>query len=280
VLTDPDGVRGEATRQVTVRTRAEPMPAVDGRTFHVCPHPFKGEKLQPAFEGLMCVYNLSCSGTDYFDGGPPPRARRRHPAGACPCLQVQPRREKPIVIKAAGDGEVVFDGAGNFALFDVRAADYTYFEGLTFRNTEYGILAGRRFLLGAKGLTVKHSRFEQVGAGVWTNFSGSSNFYIADHVFLGRDDPDHVIGWSGAIWEPFNGVDGQRFPPPMASYVASRSTATGTSSPTTTWRTSMTASTSKPTATRTALRRTAGRRIRHGRTDTGGRWRSTSITTS
>ena len=31
--------------------------------------------------------------------------------------------ERPIVIKAAGDGEVVFDGNGNFALFNVMAAD-------------------------------------------------------------------------------------------------------------------------------------------------------------
>ena len=41
--------------------------------------------------------------------------------------------EMPIAIKAAGDGEAIFDGDGNFALFDVKAADYTYFEGLTFR---------------------------------------------------------------------------------------------------------------------------------------------------
>ena len=242
VLTDPDGVRGEATKQVTVRTRAEPMPSADGRTFHVYPHGFKGEKLQPAFEGLMCAYNLSCSGTDYSTAGRPrvragdtvlvdaglykynryeyttnPSVNSTEPLDGTYYLTADGTAERPIAIKAAGDGEVVFDGAGNFALFDVRAADYTYFEGLTFRNAEYGILAGTQFLLGAKGLTVKHSRFEQVGAGVWTNFSGSSNFYIADNVFMGRDDPDHVIGWSGAIWEPFNGVDGQRFPPPMAS---------------------------------------------------------------
>ena len=37
--------------------------------------------------------------------------------------------EKPIVIKAAGDGEVIIDGRGNFNLFNVKAADYNYFEG-------------------------------------------------------------------------------------------------------------------------------------------------------
>ena len=56
--------------------------------------------------------------------------------------------------------------------------------------------------------------------GVFTNYSGSSNFYIADNYFIGRDDPNHVIGWSGNFWAPFNGVDGQKFPPVMASYMA------------------------------------------------------------
>ena len=83
-----------------------------------------------------------------------------------------------------------------------------------------GILAGTQFLLGATGLTVKRSRFEQVGSGIFTNWSGSSNFYIADSTFIGRNDPDHVIGWAGEFWAPFNGVDGQKFPPAMASYVA------------------------------------------------------------
>ena len=128
--------------------------------------------------------------------------------------------ERPIAIKAAGDGEAIFDGAGNFALFDVRAADYTYFEGLTFRNAEIAILAGTQFIAGAKGLTVKRSRFENVGAGVFTNYSGSSNFYIADNSFIGRNDPNHLIGWAGDFWTQFNGVDGQKFPPVMASYVA------------------------------------------------------------
>jgi hypothetical protein len=59
-----------------------------------------------------------------------------------------------------------------------------------------------------------------VGSGIFTNYSGSSNFYIADNYFIGRDDPDHLIGWSGAFWAPFNGVGGQKFPPVMASYLA------------------------------------------------------------
>ena len=231
---------------VTVRTRAEPMPARDGRTFHVYPHGFTRREGAAGVRRTDVRVQPVLLGHRLRDDRTAAREAGRHAPGARRPLQVQPlrvhdepvgqqhrsrstarttsrptaRAERPIAIKAAGDGEVIFDGNGNFALFDVRAADYTYFEGITFRNAEYGILAGTQFLLGSKGLTVKRSRFENVGAGVWTNYSGSSNFYIADNVFIGRDDPDHVIGWSGAMWQPFNGVDGQKFPPAMASYVA------------------------------------------------------------
>src|SRR5687767_360562 len=42
VLADPDGVRGESRRVVTVSTRPEPKPYEGGRVFHVYPHGFKG----------------------------------------------------------------------------------------------------------------------------------------------------------------------------------------------------------------------------------------------
>jgi hypothetical protein len=82
------------------------------------------------------------------------------------------------------------------------------------------ILAGTQFIAGAKGLTVKSSRFDDVGAGVFTNYSGSSGFYIADNTFIGRNDPNHLIGWTGDFWTKFAGVNGQKFPPAMSSYVA------------------------------------------------------------
>ena len=128
--------------------------------------------------------------------------------------------DKPIAIKAAGDGDVILDGRGNFALFNVMAANYNYFEGLTFRNTDIAIWAGRQFIAGSKGLSVKRCRFEDVGMGVFSNYSGSSDFYIADSTFIGRDDPNHLLGWSGDFWRQVAGADGQAFPPTMASYVA------------------------------------------------------------
>ena len=59
------------------------------------------------------------------------------------------------------------------------------------------IFAGQKEVLGAVGLTVKNCRFENVGFGVWTEYAGSSDFYIADNLFLGRDDRFRLIGWTG-----------------------------------------------------------------------------------
>ena len=246
VMSDPDGVRGESRRVVTVRTRPEPQPYEGGRVFHVYPHGFKGQKIEPSFEGLMCAYNYSCAGTDWATAGRP-RVRpgdtilvhagtykynryeytndaavnRTEPLDGTYYLTAKGTPEMPIAIKGAGDGPAIFDGSGNFAVFDVRAADYTYFEGVTIRNAEYGILAGTQFIAGSKGLTVKKSRFENVGSGIFSNYAGSSNFYIADNWFYGRNDPNHLIGWAGPqLWGRFNGVDGQIFPPKMASYIA------------------------------------------------------------
>ncbi len=250
VLSDPDGIGGaasNATKIVTVRTRPEPMPAPGGAVYHVYPPTYTGPKLQPAFEGIMCAYNYYCGAGDTAPTGRP-RVKPGdtvlvHAGVYAPhyefygnqrtvnttttfegtyYLTADGTPEKPIVIKAAGDGEVVLDGRGNFTLFNTKAADYNYIEGITFRNTDIAIWAGTQFIAGGKGLTVKHCRFENVGLGIFTNYSGSSDFYIADNTFLGRNDPDHLIGWTGAFWQQFGGVDGQQFPPVMASYTAVR----------------------------------------------------------
>src|SRR5437016_11483211 len=244
VLSDPDGVQGAAEKTVTVRTRPEPKPYAGGRTLHVYPHGFKGAKIQPAFEGLLCAYYLTCAGTDWATASRPrvqpgdtilvhaglykydrfiytnDLSISTVPFDGTYYLTASGTPEKPIAIKAAGDGDAIFDGNGAFNLFNVKAGNYTYFEGLTIRNTEIAIWAGTQFIEGSKGLTVKHCRFEEIGMGVYTNYSGSNNFYIADNYFIGRNDAKHLIAWSGNFWAQFAGVEGQVFPPKMASYIA------------------------------------------------------------
>jgi hypothetical protein len=251
VLSDPDGLIGQSgttiTRTALVRTRAEPKPFAGGRVFHVYPPDFKGKRLEPAFDGLMCAYNYYCGGGDTVTAGRP-RVKpgdtilvhagvyKYHPEfytgdrainATTPFegtyyLTASGTPDKPIAIKGAGDGDVVFDGNGNFNLFNVKAASYNYFEGVTIRNTDIAIWAGTQFIAGSKGLAVKKCRFENVNLGIFTNYSGSSDFYIADNSFFGRDDSKHLIGWNGPFWAQFNGVEGQKFPPVLASYTAVR----------------------------------------------------------
>ncbi|MCC6540152.1 MAG: hypothetical protein IT162_21570 [Bryobacterales bacterium] len=249
-LSDPDGAigsgKGPVTKTVTVRTRPEPRPSTGGRVFHVYPPGYKGPMQEPAFDALMCAYNYTCGGGDTVAAARP-RVRpgdtilvhagtykyrpeyygdrtlnATTPFEGTYYLTASGTPDQPIAIKGAGDGEAIFDGNGNFNLFNLKAANYNYLEGITIRNTGIAIWAGTQFQSGSKGLTVKRCRFQDVGLGVYTNYSGSSNFYIADSTFIGRNDPHHLLGWAGSFWAQFKGVEGQEYPPTIASYTAVR----------------------------------------------------------
>jgi hypothetical protein len=235
-MADPDGVTGAVERRIEARTRPVPVAASDGRTFHVYPQGYQGERQQPAFNGLLGAFNMGASHSDWFNSYLPrvqpgdvivvhaglyKDTRYRYGGGIGTLfdgtyyLTASGTAQRPIVIRAAGDGPVIFDGDGNAVLFDVTAASHIHFEGLTFRNTEVAILAGRKRIIGSSGLVVKRSRFENVGIGINTDWSGSKDFYIADNVFVGRQIPDHLMGWIGRTWQQF-----PDFPVAMRSNVA------------------------------------------------------------
>jgi hypothetical protein len=223
-IQDPDGVNGEAEKNITVRTRAEPQPASDGRIFHVYPPGYNGPREEPGFSGLLEAYYMASLGGDWSRASPP-RVRpgdmikvhaglylSKHDhysheinSGFTTCcgtpwdgtyyLTQDGTQERPISIVAAGDGEVIFDGDDNTVLFNLMGATYHYFEGITFRNTDTAIEAGMKDIAGAKGITVKHCRFENIGTAVHSDWSGSSGFYIADNDMLGREDLDYVFTW-------------------------------------------------------------------------------------
>lgn len=219
-LNDPDGMSGQAEHIVRVKTRGEPQPFAKGRLLHVYPPDHKGPRQEPNFASLLEAYygaglgdwsvvwerRVQPGDTILMHAGlyRPERLNYVDPMMApfdgLISLTLKGTPEKPITIKAAGDGEVVFDGAGNHTMFDLMASRYHIFEGLTIRNTDVGILAGRKEVLGAVGLTVRNCRFEQVGFGVWTEYAGSSDFTITDNLFLGRDDRFRLIGWTGPLW--------------------------------------------------------------------------------
>jgi len=236
-LTDPDGVSGRTERIVKARTRAEPMPAAGGAVYHVYPRDWKGPKQQPAFSNLLEAYNMGANGADFVNSFQPrvkpgdvilvhaglyKDNRRLYAApgnstlfDGTMYLTASGTAAKPIVIKAAGDGEVIFDGSGAAVLFDLQAANYNYVEGVTVRNADVAFMLGHKRIGGAVGFTLKHSKLVDVGRGVFTDWGGARDFYIADNTFVGRNDPTRLMGWIGRTWQGRPG-----FPQPLLSEYA------------------------------------------------------------
>jgi hypothetical protein len=222
VMADPDGVSGRAERIVTVRTRAEPMPAAGGHVYHVYPPDYKGQRQEPAFTGLLAAYYTGSSHSDNFNTYPArvqpgdtilvhaglyKDNRYRYGGGLGTVssgtyfLTQSGTADKPIVIKGAGDGDAIFDGDGAYNLFNVMAANYNYFEGLTVRNTELAFQGGLKNITGSSGLTIKRCRFENVGRAIYTDWSGSKDYYIADNVMVGRFNANYLMGFTGSTWQ-------------------------------------------------------------------------------
>ncbi len=215
-MKDPDGVDGEAVQLTKVTTRTEPKAAPDGRILHVYPTQWEGEKQEPSFTTLQGAYYGSGTGDwsivrertvqpgDIIEIHAGLYEAKRfeyvNPEGitfyGTYFLTAKGTAEKPIVIRAAGDGEVIFDGAGAHKLFDVSATEHHIFEGLTIRNTDVAFYAGQKHIIGAKDLTIRHCRLEEVGEGIISEYAGSTNFYIADNVLIGRDDRYRLLGWA------------------------------------------------------------------------------------
>ena len=217
-MEDPDGVEGGAVKVVEVSTRAEPKAFRGGRVRHVYSQYHTGEKEEPNYPGLVSAYHGSenTKGDWYVVGEDkvqPGDIIKIHgglyqgvllnypdwhniPFDGTYWFTAKGTAERPIVIEAAGDGEVIFDGQGAANLFNVMATDHHIFQGLTFRNVDRVFEAGRKHLAGASNLTVRNCRFENVGEGLRTEYAGSKNFLIQDNVIIGRDDRYRLFGWA------------------------------------------------------------------------------------
>ncbi len=215
-MSDPDGVTGISTQSVVVQTRNVPQSYQSGRVLHVYPPNYEGPREEPSFTGLLqAYYGPGLGDWDVVHRRPVEpgttilvhaglyKADKRDyinphqiPFFGSYVLTQDGTAEKPITIKAAGDGEVIFDGDNVFKLFDVMAADHHIFEGITVRNTEIAFYAGIKDQMGCSDLTVRNCRIEDVGIGIHTEWAGSKNFYIADNEMIGRDDQYRLNGWS------------------------------------------------------------------------------------
>lgn len=222
-MKDPDGTNGQTVQTVRLRTRGEPKEYTGGRTLHVYPIGWKGKKEEPSFEGLKAAYYGSGLGdwSVVYERRAKPgdiilmhagmyKADRLNyvepngiPFDGTYVLSTKATVEKPIVIKGAGDGETIIDGAGVHLLFDVSGSENNIFENLTIRNADIAFLAGQKEVMGARNFTLRNCRIEDVGIALTTEYAGSRNFYIADNIIIGREDRYRLKGWaSPGIYPP------------------------------------------------------------------------------
>lgn len=113
-------------------------------------------------------------------------------------------KERPIIYRAAAEGEVILDGNGNERLVNANAIQHVWFEGLTFRNARY-------LIVGHKGgnTVIRRSRFEVTQFGIAAINGGyhqSRGFLVTDNIFIGRSawprkegiESHHALSITGA----------------------------------------------------------------------------------
>lgn len=193
-LSDPDGVqtKGDVGRMVdgklelilTARTRGEPKAFAGGKAIHAYPAGHAGNKEPGALSGFAAAAAAAQPGdTVLLHAGTytVPEALKKDRTDYL--LTRGGTAEKPIVFRAAGDGEVILDGKGALTLIDCQKADYLWFEEITFKGADHLIYAGRA--TGSAGLVVKRCKFLDRGFGVFALHPACKDYYIADCEFMG-----------------------------------------------------------------------------------------------
>ena len=158
-ISDPDGVKGTAEHRVVLRTRRTPRRPADSRVLHVGGAKSDFSDFRTAVDALAPgdtllvhrgVYPLSRpSDADYLDN---------HTF----TLDLQGTAERPITIKGAGDGEVVFDGQGNYMLFDVQNSQHLILDGLTIRGADFAVYAGGTLPCENQGIVVRDCTYTNI----------------------------------------------------------------------------------------------------------------------
>ncbi|MBW3540174.1 MAG: hypothetical protein KY476_07885 [Planctomycetes bacterium] len=182
----PDG--GRNTKSLILNTRLDPRPFAGGRTRHIYPPGSSARKNEPAYDSLAAAYAEAVAGDVllvhagvYTIPGDQKKDRRNY------VLDRKAPADRPIVIRAAGDGEAVLDGTGALRLIDCQGSAHLHLEGLTLRGADHLVYAGRE--RGSTGLVVRRCRLEG-SYGVFALHPECRDFYIADNVFLGPHQRD------------------------------------------------------------------------------------------
>jgi len=176
-MDDPDGAV-PPPKLLSVSTRSEPDVWQDGHQRQVYPADHKGSTPDGAIVGLENALEAARPGDILLlHAG----TYRGHFAA-----QLKGTAQRPIVIRAAGDGEAIIQGTGHEAdLLDLNGAEHVHLQGLTLRHARTALRAGKRGQSGAVGLVVSRCKFLDVITGIFTYSENSRNWYVADNELTG-----------------------------------------------------------------------------------------------
>jgi hypothetical protein len=178
-LSDPDG--GSAERLLKARTLAEPVAPRPAHRYHVIPGDGGGSgTLSDPFRGLSTAQAHARPG-DLF---------QLHAGVYAGTFKPDRSGEpgQPIIWRGAGDGETILDGQGSATRRPGRAVDAVglhdvWFEKLTLRNADYGLVAHD-----AARLVIRRCWMHDVEFGIAATRNsqdGVRGFFISDNVIEG-----------------------------------------------------------------------------------------------
>lgn len=214
-LSDPDqGAEPVAVKSLEIATKAEPKPDPGGRLIDLRPGDDLAKAIAEARPGDHLVLHAGLY-------------RGAHK------LVAKGTRDQPVTLRAAGDGEVIFQpdraAGGDVKIitepikdsdqphwhlgapcFEVGGSEFFWIEGITFRNYDNDIHATESAPV--TGLTVRHCRFEDSGwAGILLRSPLNRDLWIADNVFTGTQGTwhrDEQKKWPyKGVWICGQGVD-------------------------------------------------------------------------
>ncbi len=169
-LSDPDG--GSDSQTLTVATRAFPALPTGGRTLHVVPGAGGGDGSEAnPFQGMAAAQAAAQPGDIFLiHAGSYPGEVEFVGSGTA---------VSPIVWKAAGDGEAIFD--------NVRInADYIWLEGLKIDPVgDYGL----RTYSAPQGVVINRNTFVNCHYCIYLNHGGD-NWTITDNIIIGDTLPE------------------------------------------------------------------------------------------
>ncbi len=195
-MTDADG--GKAEKVVSTATKAEPKLPSGGRTIHVYPNGFSGTKASPNAPSLDIAANNAKAGDIVLLHAGTYKPTRKPYSDANGNLtlggyqiRAQGTTKNYVVIKAAGDGEVIIDGDGGECVLDVRFSQYLRVDGITLRNAEIGVKAGHtstqsHAVVPCRGFMLKNCKVDNVFIGLWGLNPKLEGFRIMDNHFIAR----------------------------------------------------------------------------------------------